>query len=46
MNTQGIIYMLLSKLFDSARVKWSQKVLATQRKGSREPIIVDFIRLV
>ena len=45
-NTLDIIYMLLSKLPESAREKWSRKVLTIRRKGNREPEMADFIQFV
>ena len=43
LNTPDIICMLLSKLLGSARDKGSRKVLTIQRRGNREPEIIQLV---
>ena len=43
LNTPDIICMLLSKLLGSARDKGSRKVITIQRRGNREPEIIQLV---
>ena len=45
-NTTDIIYMLLSKFPESAKDKWSRKVLTIRQNQRREPELLDFIKFV
>ena len=45
LNTPDIS-KLLSKLSETARDKWSLKVLTIRRRGNREPEMADFVQFV
>ena len=46
LDTPDIMCMLLSKLPDTARNKWSRNVLTIHRRHKREPDLTDFIHFV
>ena len=46
LDTPEVMSMLLSKLRDGARDKWSRKVLLIRRNQKRDPELADFIKFV
>ena len=46
LKTPDVVSMLVSKLPQSERDRWSRKVLAIRKKHKRQPDIMDFIQFV